>query len=337
MVDVQRRGLLLAAVIVGARPVIGIAQSTRVRRIGVLTGISKADPEGAARIAEFEQQLKRLGWVDGSNVRIDYRHAEADANQMAKLAKELLDLQPDVLVASGNQTTLTFRQQTLSVPIVFVLVSDPVGNGLVANLGRPEGNVTGFTNFQPSIASKWLQVLKECVPNVNRVAIVFDPGNPSWSPYVRAAEAAAPRFNVQLVSAGVRNEPEIKDRIASFAKAPNGAFIVLPSPFASIHREVLIAVAAKYALPAIYPYAYYATSGGLMSYGINSAHLHGEAASYVAQILKGTKPADLPVRQPTKFELVINLQTAEALGIKIPQSVLALADRVIQSASARRL
>jgi putative tryptophan/tyrosine transport system substrate-binding protein len=336
MVDIERRQLLLAAMIFAVSPGMGIAQSTRMRRIGVLTGISKGDPEGAARMTEFAQRLKQLGWVDGGNVRIDYRHADADSNQMSRLAKELLDLRPDVVLASGNQTTLTFRQQTLSVPIVFVLVSDPVGNGLVTNLGRPEGNVTGFTNFQPSIASKWLQVLKECVPNVKRVAIVFDPANPSWAPYVRAVEAAAPTFNVQLVSAGVRNEAEIRDRIASFAKEPNGAFIVLPSPFASIHRDILIAVAAKHALPAIYPYSYYATSGGLMSYGINSTHVHGEAASYVAQILKGTKPADLPVRQPTKLELVVNLQTASALGIRIPKSVLMLADRVIQPAGARR-
>jgi putative ABC transport system substrate-binding protein len=329
-VDRQRRQLLVAAAILTLSPRTATAQSPKMRRIGVLFGISKTDPEAVARMNEFTQQLKQLGWMDGNNVRIDYRSAEADPNQMSKLAKELLDLRPDVLFASGNQATLTFRQQTLSVPIVFALVSDPVGNGLVTNLARPEGNVTGFTNFNPSIGSKWLQVLKDCVPNVQRVAIVFDPANPSWAPYVRAVEAAAPSFNVGLITAGVRSEADITDRLTSLAKERNGAFIVLPSPFASIHRKVFIALAAKHSLPAIYPYAYYTTTGGLMSYGINSARVHGEAASYVAQILKGTKPADLPVRQATKLELVINLKSAKMLGIRIPQSVLTSADRLIQ-------
>jgi putative ABC transport system substrate-binding protein len=248
---------------------------------------------------------------------------------MAKLAKELLDLRPDVVLGSGNQAALMFRQQTLAVPIVFLLVSDPVGNGLLTNLARPEGNVTGFTNFQASIAGKWLQVLKECVPSVKRVALVFDPTNTSWPTYVRAVEKAAPSLNVELVLAGARTEAELREAIANFAKQANGGFIVLPSPFVTFQRDVLISLAARHRLPAIYPYSFHVASGGLMSYGVNVPHLHGVAATYVDQILRGTKPAELPVQQPSKFELVINRSTAKALNITIPPSILALADRVI--------
>jgi putative ABC transport system substrate-binding protein len=329
MVHIRRRQLLLAGAVLAVTPGAATPQATKLRRVGVLTSIPKSDPETAERFTAFTQGLKALGWREGGNLRIDYRYAEGDAGRMPKLAKELLDLRPDVLLASGTQAATTFRQQTLSVPIVFIQVSDPVALGLVTNLARPEGNITGIINFNSSIAAKWLQILKECAPGVKRIALVFDPGNPSWPAYVRAVETSAPKFNVQLTPASVRDGTELKEAVTSFAKQTDGALIVLPSPFATTHRDLLVSLAAQHRLPVIYPYSYFTTSGGLMSYGIDTVNAHRQAASYVAQILKGTKPAELPVQQPTKLELVINLKTAKTLGIKIPQSILALADRVI--------
>ena len=330
MEHIQRRQLLLVGAALALAPGVGIPQATKMRRLGVLMSIDKADPETKARLAALAQGLKEFGWRDGGNLRIDYRFAEGDASRMLKLAKELLNLRPDVILASGTQAALTSRQQTLSIPIVFVQVLDPVAVGLVSNLARPEGNVTGMTNFQSSIAGKWLQVLKECVPTIKRIALVFDPTNPSWAPYVQAVEKSAHSFNVELTPASARDIAEVKDAVASFAKQPNGALIVLPSPLATSHRDALVSLAAQYRLAAIYPYSYFAAGGGLMSYGIDVVNSYRQAASYVDQILKGTKVADLPVQQPTKFDLVVNLKTAKTLGIKIPHSVLALADRVIE-------
>jgi putative ABC transport system substrate-binding protein len=271
-----------------------------------------------------------LGWINGRNFVIDTRFGTVDTAQSAKIVNELIELQPDVIVAIGTPATTALRQQTLSIPIVFVQVPDPVSVGFVTNLARPEGNITGFTNFEFSIGGMWLQLLKECAPSVGRIAVVFDPDTPTWSQYLRTIEAAAPKFTIRLAPAGVRNVAEIEQRIVAFAREPNGALIVLPSPSTIQNRGSIITAAARERLPAIYPYGFFTESGGLISYGIKLIDLYKRAASYVDRILKSTKLAELPVEQPTTFELVINLKTAKALGLTIPPSVLARADRVIE-------
>ena len=331
MSQVRRRQLLLAAGAYLARPFAAIAQQAgKVRRIGVQTSNGKADPETQSQIAALVGRLQELGWKDGSNLRIDYRYGEGDSTRAPRLARELLDLRPEVIVAATTTATTALRQLTLSIPIVFVQVPDPVAAGFVTNLARPNGNITGFTNFEFSIGGKWLQAIKECAPKVSRAAVIFDPGNPSRTAYLRAIEASAPNFGVQLTPAGVRNAAELEHEIGVFAKLANGALIVLPSAVTVQHRDLVISLAARHRLPAIYPYNFFAESGGLMSYGVDLPDLYRRAASYIDRILKGAKPADLPVQQPTKFELVINLKTAKALGLSIPKELLLRADRVIE-------
>jgi putative ABC transport system substrate-binding protein len=222
------------------------------------------------------------------------------------------------------------RQQTLSVPIVFVQIADPVSAGFVTNLARPEGNITGITNFEFSIGEKWLQLIKECAPAVSSVAVIFDPANPTWAPYLRTLEAAAPTFGIQLTPAAVSNAAEIERDITAFSRKANGAIVVIPAPVTVLHRDKIIAMAAQHRLPAVYPYRFYALSGGFVSYGIDLPESYRRAASYVDRILKGAKPADLPVELPTKFELVINLKTAKALGITVPPTLLATANEFIE-------
>jgi putative tryptophan/tyrosine transport system substrate-binding protein len=306
-------------------------QSDRMRRIGVLSVLAESDAEGQTWISALTQRLQELGWTNGRNFTIDTRFGNADTSQLAKMANELIELQSDVIIAVGAPAAAALRQQTLSIPIVFVHVADPVSTGIVTNLARPEGNITGFTNFEFSIGGMWLQLLKECAPGVGRIAVAFDPDNPTWSQYLRTIEAAAPTFGVRLTPAGVRNAAEIEQRIAAFAREPNGALIVLPSPITLQNRgSIIIAAAAQQRLPAIYPYRFFTVSGGFISYGINLIDLYKRAASYVDRILKGTKLSELPVEQPTTFELVINLKTAKALGLTIPPSVLARANEVIE-------
>jgi putative ABC transport system substrate-binding protein len=276
------------------------------------------------------QRLQELGWTDGRNVRIDYRFGDADATRMPKLAKELIELRPDVVFAAATLAATAMRQQTLSIPIVFAQVADPVSAGFVTNLARPNGNIIGFTNFEFAIGGKWLQVIKEWAPSVSRVLVVFDPEDPSWAAYLRTIEDAAPSFRVQLTPAGVRDPAEIEDSIAAFAREPNGAVVVLPSPVTVQHREAIIATVARHRLPAVYPYRFFTAGGGFMSYGVDVADLYKRAASYVDRILKGEKLADLPVQNPTKYELVINLKTAKALGLDVPATVLVRADEVIE-------
>jgi putative ABC transport system substrate-binding protein len=305
-------------------------QSDRIRRIGYVTSDAESDPEPQLLVAAFRKGLEELGWTDGRNIRIDYRFGGGDAALVPKLAKELIELRPDVIVAATTPAATAVRQQTLSIPIVFVQVPDPVAAGFVTNLARPDGNITGFTNFEFSIGGRWLQAIKECAPGVSRVAVVFDPANPSWAAYLRTIEAAAPSFSVHLTPAGVRDAAEIETYIAAFAREPNGALVVLPGPVNTQHRETIIAMAARHRLPAVYPYRFFVTNGGLVSYGVDVRDLYKQAASYVDRLLKGAKPADLPVVLPTKFELVINLKTAKTLGLTIPPTLLTSADEVIE-------
>jgi len=306
-------------------------QDDRGRRVGYLSPVAESDPENQSWVREFTQRLHELGWTVGRNVRINFRFGNAvDPMRISMLATELIEDPSDVVVASGLAAAVALRQQTLSIPIVFVQVADPVSAGFVTNLARPEGNITGFTNFEFSVGGKWLQLLKECAPAISRIAVVFDPANPSWAAYLRTIEAAAPSFGVQLTPVGVRDAADIKKRVTAFAREPNGAVVVFPSPVTVQHRESIIAAAAERRLPAIYPYRYFAVDGGLMSYGASLLDLYSGAALYVDRILKGAKVAELPVQQPTKYELVINLKTVKALGLTVPSTLLAHADAVIE-------
>jgi putative ABC transport system substrate-binding protein len=305
-------------------------QDDRVRRIGFLSVITEGDPEGQTWIREFLQRLQELGWTNGRNVQVDFRYGGADATRTSMLAAELIELRPDVMLAAGLSAAVALRQQSLSIPIVFLQVADPVSAGFVTNLARPEGNITGFTNFEFSIGGKWLQLLKECAPSVSRIGVVFDPANPSWAAYLRTIEAVAPSFGVQLTPVSVRDAAEIKQRITAFARETNGAIVVFPSPVAFQHRASIIAAAAEQRLPAMYPYRFFTVDGGLMSYGPPVGDAYRRAASYADRILKGTKVAELPVQQPTKYELAINLKTAKALGLTVPPGLLVAADEVIE-------
>jgi putative tryptophan/tyrosine transport system substrate-binding protein len=330
-VTIRRRELIAAIGGAAAWPLVARAQQgERVRRVGFLSAIAESDLEVQSWIREFLHRLQELGWTNGGNVQVDFRFSDADATRISIVAAELIELRPDVVLAAGALAATALRQQTLSMPIVFVHVVDPVSAGFVTNLARPEGNITGFTNFEFSVGGKWLQLLKECAPSVDRIAVVFDPANPTWAAYLRTIEAAAPSFGVRLIPAGVRDAAEITQRAAAFARDPNGALVVLPGPVTIGHRETIIVAAARQRLPTIYPYGVFTVDGGLMSYGPDVPDSYRRAASYVDRILRGAKVAELPVQQPVKYELTINIKTAKALGVIIPPSVLAIADEVIE-------
>jgi putative ABC transport system substrate-binding protein len=305
-------------------------QPERMRRIGYLSSAAEDDSVNQTWIRVFMQRLEELGWTSERNVQIDVRLSSADAMRLSTLAAELVETHPDVIVASGFPAAAALRQQSLSVPIVFVQVVDPVSAGFVTNLARPEGNITGFTNFEFSIGGKWLTLLKQCAPTISRIAVMFDPANPTWAAYLRTIEAAAPSFGVQLTPASVRDAAEIKQRVAVFACEPNCAAIVFPSPVTIKYRDSIIAAVAEQRLPTMYPYRYFTTDGGLMSYGADLVDSYRDAAPYVDRILKGARVAELPVQQPTKYQLVINLKTAKALGLTVPPSLLAGANEVIE-------
>jgi putative ABC transport system substrate-binding protein len=292
-------------------------QPSRLRRIGVLSTLPADDPEATARTAAFLKTLQELGWTDGRNARIDIRWGAGDPERLRRYIAELLALAPDVILANGSVGVLPLQQATRWVPIVFVQVTDPVGAGLVESLARPGGNATGFTLFEYSDSRKWLELLKQIAPAVKRAAMLRDP-------------TAASFLGIELRPIDVRNAGEIERAITTFAQAANGGLIVGNTQFAFVHRERIIGLAARHRLPAVYPYRSLVVSGGLMSYGTDATDQYRQAAGYVDRILKGEKPSDLPVQAPTKFELVINLKTAKALGLTIPETLLATADEVIQ-------
>ena len=327
----KRRKFLAAFGGAAAWPLVARAQqSDRMRRIGVLMGYGESDPEAQIWISAFKQGLRDLAWEDGRNVRIDYRWPADDINRTRGFAVELVALAPDVIMASTNPAVMAAKQATRTIPIVFVIVPDPVGMGFVASFARPDGNLTGFTNFVFTMGDKWLEVLKDLASRTDRVAAVYDPQNPTWDKYFNMVEAAAPSFGVQITAAGGHNVAEIEQAIDTFARVPNGGMIVFPSPLTAVHRERIIALAAKYSLPAVYPARYFTVSGAFISYGVNYPVQYQQAAGYVDRILKGAPPAELPVQAPTKFELAINLKTAKALGLTVPSTLLAQADEVIE-------
>ena len=313
-----------------AWPLAARAQQERMRRIGVLMSLSESDPEARAWVTALKEGLQRLGWEQDRNVRIDYRWGAGDDQRLRTYAAELVGMAPDVIFAGVTPALAALHRETRSLPIVFVQVSDPVKLGFVASLAQPGGNMTGFATFEHPIGGKWLELLKDSAPGRTRVAVIFDSQVRSQPPYLQAIEAAAPSFGVQLTLADVHNAAEIERAIDAFAQQPNGALLVVPNPLTILERDRIIALAARHRLPAVYPYRFFAGGGGLMSYGIDLADQYRRAASYVDLILKGAKPGDLPVQLSAKFELVVNLKTAKALGLTIPPSVLLRADEIIQ-------
>jgi putative tryptophan/tyrosine transport system substrate-binding protein len=305
-------------------------QRERMRRIGVLTTLAADDAEAMARLAAFLQALQQLGWTDNRNVHIDYRWGAGEPERIRRNAAEMAALAPDVILANGTAGVGPLLQATRTVPIVFVQVSDPVGAGYVASLARPGGNATGFTLFEYGMGGKWLELLKQIAPSVTRAVVLRDPTQPTGIAQLAAMHSVAPSLGVEVSPVGLRDPDEIERGVAAFARGANGGLIVTAGALSLVHRDPIIALAARHRLPAVYPYRIFIASGGLMSYGTDSTDSYRRAAGYVDRILKGEKAADLPVQQPTKFDLVLNLKTAKALGLDISPTLLARADEVIE-------
>jgi ABC-type uncharacterized transport system substrate-binding protein len=305
-------------------------QPEQMRHIGLLTNLAKDDPEDKARNAAFLQELQQLGWTVDRNVRIDYRWGAGDAARNRRNAAELVALAPDVILATGTPTLEPLLQATRTVPIVFVQVVDPVGAGMIASLARPGGNATGFTTIDYGISGKWLELLKEIAPNVTRAAVIRDASSSSGIAQFAAIQSVAPALSVEVIPVNVRDADEIENAVDAFARDPNGGLIVTESGPTIIHRELIITLAARHHLPAVYGFRVFVASGGLVSYGPDTVDPYRRAAGYIDRILKGEKPADLPVQAPTKYELVINLKTAKALGLTVPPTLLARANEVIE-------
>ena len=305
-------------------------QGERVRHVGVLMNLAADDPETGARRATFLQGMQELGWSEGRNLRIDYRWGVGDTERHRSNAAELVALAPDVILAHGSPIMRPLQRATRTVPIVFVSVADPVGGGFVESLARPGGNITGFALFEYGLSGKWLELLKQIAPEVTRAAIVRDPDQVSGGGQLGAIQAVAPLIGVDLSPIDVRDAGEIERAVTAFARRPNGGLIVTATALAQIHRDAIITLAARHRLPAVYPYRLFVSGGGLVSYGPDTLDQYRRAAAYVDRILKGEKPADLPVQAPTKYVLVINLKTAKASGLEIPAALLARSDEVIE-------
>jgi putative tryptophan/tyrosine transport system substrate-binding protein len=328
----RRREFIAGLAGAAARPLVGQAQQRdRVRRIGVVMAYAESDPNAQMLVAAFRDEMQRLGWFEGNNLQIDFRYAADDQARIRALAIELLGKSPDLMVSNSNVVTAILQSEVRTIPLVFVSVSDPEGSGFVTNLARPTGNVTGFANFQPSMGGKWLEMLRQILPTLNRVGLMLHPEPPNVG-YWKSAEAAAPSFNIDLVALEVNNSAEIEGAFATFDRGgdPLSGLIVAPNVVAFANSNLIVSLAARYRIPAIYPFAFYAKQGGLISYGFDAAEQFRQGAIYADKILRGAKPADLPVQHPTKFQIVINLKTAKALGLDIPPSLLARADEVIE-------
>jgi putative ABC transport system substrate-binding protein len=307
-------------------------QPERMRRVGLLSTFAESDPEAQSMVGALDQALHELGWVEGRNLRIDRRWAAGNPGRLDGFAKVLIALEPDVIVAHGTPAVSALRKQTRSIPIVFVQVTDPFGSGFVVSYAQPGGNITGFTTFEPSMVGKWGEMLKEIAPGISRIAFLF---NPETAPYIiryfqGPLETSARSLGMQPSSNPVHNTSEIESAITALARAPGGGLIIMPDTFNIVHRELIIRLAGQNKLPAISPYRFVVAEGGLISYGIDLVGLFRRTGGYVDRILRGAKPAELPVQAPTKFELVINLKTAKALGLDVPLYIQQLADEVIE-------
>jgi putative ABC transport system substrate-binding protein len=307
-------------------------QLERMRLIGVLMGYAETDPDAQANVSAFRESLQKLGWSEGHNIRIDTRWPiPADFQSMQRFAKELVALQPDVILSHITPTTAALLQQTRTIPIVFATVSDPVGSGFVASFPRPGGNVTGFTSIEPTMAGKWVELLKEIAPRIVRAALLFNPVTAPYTEYfLKPLKAAAPSIGVEVIAAPVRDTSELEAAVAAQSHEPNSGLIVTPDSFMDVHRAEITSLAARYGLPAIYPFHQFPEVGGLLSYGNDQLDNYRRAAVYIDRILRGAKPSDLPVQAPVKFELVINLKTAKALGVDVPAQLQQRADEVIE-------
>jgi len=306
---------------------LGARAQERIRRVGVLMPYAKDDTEAQARVAAFIDELQQLGWIGGRNVKIEVRFETGD---LRKAAAELLTSSPEVILASATPAVAALQQATRTVPIVFALVSDPISAGFVASLAKPGGNITGFTNFDYTMAAKWLELLKEIAPNVTRVGVIRDPTVTVSIGQLAAVNSVARSFGVEVSPLGGVAAGDIGRTVTEFARGPNGGLVAVASPYLVENRGLIISLAARYRLPAVYPFPFFVADGGLICYGPDSIEPHRQAAHYVDRILKGEKPSDLPVQAATKFELVINLKTAKALGLAVPQSVLARANRILE-------
>ena len=327
----RREFITLLGGAAAAWPVVARAQQpTGMRRIGVLLNFAADDPEAQAQNLAFVQGLQQLGWTDGRNVRIETRWTAGDAARTRKYAAELVELEPDVVLAEGTTVLASLLQATRRVPIVFLQVTDPVGGGFVASLARPDGNATGFTQFEYSMSGKWLELLKEIAPNVIRAAVLRNPTISSGIGQFGAIQSVAPSLGVELRPIDVRDAGAIERGVAEFAGVSNGGLIVTSGGLTNLHRELIITLAARHKLPTVYAHRFFVTAGGLMSYGPDLVDQFRQAAAYVDRILKGEKPADLPVQAPTKYELVINLKTAKALGLDVPLQLQQRADELIE-------
>jgi putative tryptophan/tyrosine transport system substrate-binding protein len=329
----RREAIFTLCGVAVAWPLAGRAQQPdRVRRIGVLMGYAESDSDAQAWYAAFREELQKLGWTEGRNTQIDTRWATpADAGSMRRFAKELVALQPDLFLSSTTPTTTALLQQTRTIPIVFAIVADPIGSGFVASFARPGGNVTGFIFTEPTMAGKWLELLKEIAPHVARVAMLFNPASATYAEYwLNPFKAAAASFAIEPIAAPVRDRSELGSVVAAQAREPNGGLIAMPDSFTDAHRAEITSLAARYRLPAVYPFRFFVEVGGLLSYGVDRTDNFRRAATYADRILKGEKPSELPVQAPFKYELVINLKTAKALGLDVPLHLQQLADEVIE-------
>jgi putative ABC transport system substrate-binding protein len=308
----------------------GAQQRDRIRRIGVLAPYDESDPVMKPRVSAFTQALARFGWTDGRNLRIDLRWAGGDLNRIRALAQELVGLQPDIIVTSSTPATLALQQETGTIPIVFVSVTDPVASGIVARLDRPSGNITGFANLEATLGGKWVDLLSEIAPGLKRVAIMFNPDTAFASAYIPSFEAAARSFKVEPIIAPVQSDVEIETAMIGLGREPRGGVIGIPDAWMTVHRVPIISAAARNNVPAVYSQSAFGRGGGLLYYGIDQVDTWRRAASYVDRILRGAKPQELPVQLPTKFEMLVNLKTAKALGLAVPPSIRLRADEVIE-------
>jgi putative ABC transport system substrate-binding protein len=324
----RREFLGLLGSTAGAWPIAARAQSGPMRRIGVLAAASADDPEIQARLAAFRQRLEKRGWYGGRNVQIETRFAAGE--NFEPLAKELVAMRPDVILAHTTPVAAALQRESRTVPMVLVNVSDPIGSGFITSLARPGGNFTGVLLYEAGIVGKWMALLKEIAPGLQRVALVANPKTTAYDYFLRSAEAIAPSIAIKLVPSPVATAADIKQAIDSFAGAPNGGLLLPPDGTSILHRDLIIALAAQHKLPAVYPFHFFVAAGGLISYGADRSDIFGLAASYVDRVLRGDKPADLPVQAPTKFETSVNLRTAKALGLSIPPGILVAADEVIE-------
>jgi putative tryptophan/tyrosine transport system substrate-binding protein len=329
---VKRREFITFVGAILAWPLVAPAQQSEPKaHIGVLMGIGENDPEAQPRVEALEGGLRELGWVKGRNLRLDYRWTAGDPDRTQCFAKEIVELKPNLIIVHSTPAVKALRQLTASIPMVFVLIADPIGSGFVQNLSHPGGNITGFMNVDAPMAGKWLELIVEIAPKTREVALIYNPNTaPFFSAFLRSFNAAAPKFNVRGISTPVTDAAAIESAMKNLGQSPGVAIFVLPDVFVQVHRTLIIKLAEQFCLPAIYPYRFFPTSGGLLSYGIDTIVVFRQAAGYADQILKGAAPNDLPVQAPSAFKLIINLKAAKAIGLDIPESFLLRADEVIE-------